>query len=303
VNSTRIRSFVRWLSVLTVATLLIAVSEGLVHRLAGVPVSVTGRGLGPLGLSWVATLLVVGAMWLAARRSDLSGRSLVLALGSAVLGLNVVLTQVEAAVFLDMTGRELLATTLGGTCRALIVTGLLGWMIAGRGPASAEGTGDRSPRSASGWIGRFGAASFAYLVLYFVAGLLIYPFVRSFYETQNLDVGLAVFPLQLVRGALYVVFALPLLRSLVGSPGRVALTVALLFPALAGAPDLLLPNPFLPDWVRPFHLVEVGASNFVFGWIVGRLFRNPRAGSRTDEAPAKAGLGRAGDPGATEAAA
>ncbi len=33
----------------------------------------------------------------------------------------------------------------------------------------------------------------------------------------------------------------------------------------------------MPDWVRPFHILEIGWSNFVYGLLVGYLFWRPRA--------------------------
>jgi hypothetical protein len=268
----------RSIAVATTAAPFVAASEILVHRALGVPTAVSGDPFTMFGISWVATLLVVGALTVSIRRSDLHGRPLIIALASAVVGLNVVLTQVEAAVFLEISSGELTARGLAGMVRALVIVGVLTWAWWPKLMPSRSDTTNAPRFSATGWVGRVLGASIIYLFLYIAAGLSIYPFVRSFYETQNLNVGWSIFPLQIARGALYVAFALPLVRSLVGTRREVAIAVALLFPALAGVPDLLFPNVYMPDWVRPFHILEIGISNFLFGWLVAWIFWNPAAG-------------------------
>jgi hypothetical protein len=38
---------------------------------------------------------------------------------------------------------------------------------------------------------------------------------------------------------------------------------------------LIPPNPFMPDYVRYAHMLEIGWSNFVLGLLIGFLFWNP----------------------------
>ena len=230
-------------------------------------------------------LPLLGALVLAAplsfpiRRSRLRGGALFGAVFLAVIGLTTVLTQVEAALFLDVTPRELLIGTLRGTISAAV----LSWLAVALYPRSvAEVAGDArgpNPPTPASWVRRWIGVSFAYLVLYFVAGILILPTIESWYETQGtLQPNPAlVVPLQLVRGALFVAFVVPLLRSMRVTRWQAAVAMAVMIPLVHGVAPLIPPNPFMPDYVRYAHMIEIGWSNFVLGLLIGFLFWNPPA--------------------------
>ena len=229
-----------------------------------------------------AMLLNVAVLIYPVRRSTLRGWRLGLAIFVAVFGINVVLTQTEGALFLKLSPSFLVAGWLRGTLQAALLA-LLMVAAFGRGEQPVRTEPADGPRfGAGGWLGRVALCSVSYAFLYAFAGLLIIPYVLAFYETQQMPPAEWILPNGLLRGALYVAFALPLLRSLVGGRWRVALATAALFPILAGAASLLIPNPVMPDWVRPFHAVEIAWSNFVFGLLVGYLFWNPRAGVQAE---------------------
>ena len=216
-----------------------------------------------------AQLLMVLALWAPARWSRLPKRSLFRALFLAIFGLGVFLTHVEAAVFLVMRAEQLLFGFLNGTLHALWLAWLMATAFAS---APEDGTEQRSTAISS--LGRrpLMLSSGVYLVLYFVAGTMIYGQIEAYYATQHIPpVGWLV-ALQLVRGALYVLFVSELLRSSTLGRGATSLAMASMFPILAGVAGLLVPNPLMPDAVRYWHMLEIGISNFVFGALVGYLF-------------------------------
>lgn len=109
----------------------------------------------------------------------------------------------------------------------------------------------------------------AYAFLYFTAGAIIFPYVKDFYATQQLPSHLRILAMQLlVRGPIFIVLCVALVRML-GLPRLSgALAVGVVFALLSGISPLLIPNPFLPDSVRWVHMCEVSSSNFVFGaWV------------------------------------
>ena len=59
--------------------------------------------------------------------------------------------------------------------------------------------------------------------------------------------------------------------------------VAATMVGLGGVAPLLVPNPFLPDAVRWAHMIEIGASNAIFGWLIGWIHSGP--GATGAEAP------------------
>jgi len=113
----------------------------------------------------------------------------------------------------------------------------------------------------------------SYLLLYLVAGTIIWPYIRDFYATQTVPSMGTISALQLlVRGPAFVALCLLLVRML-GMP-RVsgAFAVGILFTLMSGLAPLLIPNPYFPDSVRWMHLCEVTSSNFIFAVLVGWLW-------------------------------
>jgi hypothetical protein len=114
----------------------------------------------------------------------------------------------------------------------------------------------------------------AYELLYFGAGMLVYPYVADFYATRRLPpvgllAGLAAF-----RALLFVIWTWPLLRL---APRHAPWLVGLGFAIIAGIAPLLPDNPYMPADIRFYHAIETGISNFLFGWILAWLLQ-PRLG-------------------------
>jgi len=136
-------------------------------------------------------------------------------------------------------------------------------------PIAAKSRGERA------W--KFAVSDVAYLVLYFVAGTIIWPYIKDFYATQTLPSTSTIFVLELLlRGPVFVVLCLLMVRML-GLPRLSgALAVGAIFTLVSGVAPLLMPNPYFPDAVRWAHFCEVSSSNFVFGAIVGWLWGQPK---------------------------
>ena len=116
---------------------------------------------------------------------------------------------------------------------------------------------------------RLGAAALSYALLYLVAGILVFPFVKDFYATRSLPPLGTVMALQLVRGLLYVLYAWEWFRFTPRHPG---LVLGLVYSVLGGVAPLLADNnPYMPHGVRLAHMAEIGVSNFLFGLVVARL--------------------------------
>jgi hypothetical protein len=120
---------------------------------------------------------------------------------------------------------------------------------------------------------RIGAVVLGYVVLYFAAGMLTYPFVRDFYAGRPLPSGSTVIGLEIVRGLIYLGSAIPLLRL---NPRFPRLLLGVAFPLIAGLAPLVAYNPLMPGWVRAAHAVEISVSNFLCGVFLAWLIM-PRA--------------------------
>ncbi len=238
-------------------------------------------------------LVVVSAghtlvIWLLIKRSRWYGWKLALALAFAYYGCVTFLSQLETWYFLtDLTLGE-------GTLRGLFLAGLfpalvfipLAVVILGkwRRAEGAHGMGEpvQTSRMPLGqWVLKFVVVGLVYVALYFSAGYFIAwqnPAVRAFYGggelvsfwrmAQNTFSDLPFVLFQVMRGMLWALFALPVMRMMKGRPWQLALLVGLLF-SVPMSIGILLPNPLIPDAsVRMSHLVEIASSNFTFGLIV-----------------------------------
>jgi len=263
-------------SIIAVALVLLGWLLGLVFPADQVTEEATGV-VGHLGLPLVSALLFAAPLAFPISRSRLNGRALLGVVFLAVFGLMTVLTQVESALFLDIAPRELLIETLKLTITSLALAWLAVALYPRLGTEPAAVASGPNPPTTASWARRWIGVSFAYVVLYITAGLLILPIIRSWYEAQGtLEPNPAlVFPLQIARGVLFVAFVIPLLRSMSVTRRQAAVAMAVMIPLVHGVAALIPPNPFMPAYVRHAHMIEIGWSNLVLGLLIGYLFWNP----------------------------
>jgi len=124
-------------------------------------------------------------------------------------------------------------------------------------------------RSAANWVGRILLGALLYVLCYFIAGMMVFPFVKDFYSGFNLPGAASVIEMEIFRGLVYVAAGLLVVHGMKGYRARAAITLGLSFPILAGVAPLLLSNPFLPVYVRLAHGFEIGISDFVYGILLG----------------------------------
>lgn len=228
----------------------------------------------------LTNLLVVAVLAFAATRSGWRGGRLAISLFAIPFGIALV-NLIEGSVFLANSGldwRMLLLYEFVVYAAAAPVWTLI---FRGAGPASEL----TSPRPFAAHLWRFVVCDVAYLFLYFLAGMIILPFVRAYYATETLPAITTIISLQLfLRAPVFVFLCVLILRMLGMSRGVGALAVGTAFTILSGIAPLLIPNPVFPDAVRLVHLCEITSSNFVFGafvgWIWGTAQKAPQSVAR-----------------------
>ena len=148
-----------------------------------VPISVpVARG----ALSWLLLtyFLTVAILAYIAQHADLRGWKLGFAL--AVIPAAIALTNfIEGAVFLKgglLSWPRLAAQTL---LTYLLVAPVWG-VLFGRRPAGDSQVHPLAGRSSAEKLWRFVVSDVSYIVLYYTAGTIIFPYVRDFYATQTL---------------------------------------------------------------------------------------------------------------------
>ena len=232
-------------------------------------------------LRWmlVSDALIVLALGFAALRSDWHGWKLFAALFGIPVAINLT-NLIEGVVFLGnikMDWRGLTELTV-----VAYVIAAAAWVLIFRSRPVVEANGGMSSHSVLQGIGLYAASSLLYLVCYFIAGMIIFPFVRDFYATQTVPSTLEVASLQFfVRGPIFVAICLALMRMVRMSGAAGALAVGLMFTVMTGVAPLILPNALFPDSVRWVHFCEVTSSNFVFAAGVAWLWGKAQPSHRT----------------------
>jgi hypothetical protein len=224
-----------------------------------------------LANSAVLSFLILGSKW--------AGWRLAVTLFVVFFGVMTVMSQIETALFVTTLPSGMLPRLFAMGALVAAIVSPLAVLIWGKQPRTSLPE-VASPFSAASWVWRLSAAAVAYVVLYFTFGYFVawrVPEVRQFYGGSESggffahmggvlrDTPWVVF-IQVGRGMMWTLLALPVVRMMKGGAIQRGLAVALLFAVVMNA-QLLLPNPYMPEVVRMAHLIETASSNFIFGWI------------------------------------
>lgn len=224
------------------------------------------------------------------QRARWHGWRLVVALFVFFFGTTWFMAQIESAVFLTIFSNEMIARLLLMGLIISVPFSILAVVIFGKFKGAPDSPSMDSPHGVDLAI-RLAVIGVVYVALYFFFGYYVAwrnPAVQAYYNgTDPGSFGLQLqsvvhsawwlYALQFLRGILWALIALPIVRMTKGPWWQAGLTVALGLGVLSSS-QLLFPNSFMPETVRMAHLVEVSTSNFLFGWIVAFvLTRRPHA--------------------------
>jgi hypothetical protein len=130
----------------------------------------------------------------------------------------------------------------------------------------------------------------AYVVYYLIFGSITYQFFTKGYypdaPAQVAKLGIWFWVIQLGRGVLMSLVAVPVVRTLRMTRMQAAVAVGLLIWVAGGLSPLLLPNPFLGPTQRFIHTIEILTQNFSLGITAVLLFRAKRTSSVAAVSPA-----------------
>ena len=226
----------------------------------------------PLLFLMVSSAFIVLAIGAAALRSDWRDWKLLRALFLVPAAI-AVSNWIEGAWYLPNAGIDWNGVIIYDVI-ALAVAALLWWVIFRSAPVPESPVSSTLPdRSYGQKLQRFVLCSACYVFLYFLAGMIIFPFVRDYYATQYLPGPGQIVAMQfLVRGPVFVLVCLTLLRMFRLPHWSGAVAVGLAFTFISGVAALVMPNGIFPENVRWAHFCEVTSSNFVFGFVVGWIW-------------------------------
>jgi hypothetical protein len=251
-----LKTVLSWIAIVAVRFLGQAV---VATKLSGLPEVV--------GWTLASNAIAASTLTFLALSSSWRGLRLALALSAVYYGIQAV-NAIEGVVFLNVTRAMVTLPLLSGAIMVPV------WMLVFlRAESETPRQGAPPKHSFGGWLWRFLLCDFGYLVLYFVAGLIVFPFVRDFYATRQMPSLQKIVALQLLlRGPLFVGLCLLLSRMACLPRLAGAMAVGVVFALLSGVVSLIVPNPFMPDAVRWAHFCEVTSSNCVFGAVAGWIY-------------------------------
>ena len=239
--------------------------------LAGLP---KGQGVSAPAFSWqglIVALAMAAILGWYTKRSDWPRARLWGGLVVATVGFQAV-NLVESVLFrlASLAGNGSLLLEFG--LQMMAMTTVIVWLVGtDQATAHAERAAPGATRSLRWWITRLSLAGVLYLILYFTAAIFAYRYVRHFYTPEATpSIELLIATQLLIRGPLLAVIVALVTRIVEGSRAVHGLAGALLLVGFGPLP-LIAPNPILPASVRYIHLVEVGISNALFGFLVGRM--------------------------------
>lgn len=210
-------------------------------------------------------LLNLAVLWIVARASAASGWRLVLMLYLLAFVVGSANNLIEAVFFSVLTLREAVTAAVPATI-IFATLSPVAVLLAGRwrqGTKAEAKPGGFSPP-------RLLAVVVAYEILYWTAGMLVYPYIADFYATtRTIPPTYAVAAMQVGRSLIFVGTVSPLVKSgLRGAP----FVLALVYSMIGGVAPLLPDNPYMPPDIRFYHAIETSTSNFLFGLVVGYVF-------------------------------
>lgn len=208
-------------------------------------------------------------------RSTWHGWKLIATLFAVYFGITVFQSNIEAIVFLQyfvsiLPDTAMPAITLNGAIASALIAPLA-VVIFDKFKPSAAPEAESQPLHLTPlqWIWKVGALAVIYVMIYFLFGLVVAkPLAGAAFDEYygNLQLPAWFFPFQIVRGAIWVLLTIPIIRMMRGSSREIGLGVALLL-SVTFASLVIPPNEFMPAPIRLAHLVELFTSMFVFGWI------------------------------------
>jgi hypothetical protein len=164
---------------------------------------------------------------------------------------------------------------------AAVAAAFMGWAA----PTSASATsGAGAVRVRPAWLA---LAPPLYIVCYFTAGTIVWPFVADFYQARPMPPIGQVVALQVVRGLAFGAIVLLIVRTTDATRLTRVAFAGLTLAVLGGAAPLIMPNSLMPPAIRLAHFFEVVPSIFTFGTVLAwALTRGERTGVSWGAQPA-----------------
>ncbi len=223
----------------------------------------------------LASLLVCAVLAMAVSRSTASGPALITTLAGLHFVTSSLINIPEGVLFDVIKPAAAPVSLLRSLVASFCAVGVLA-AVAGRlGKDEAPADFVVPIKTVRGLLWRLAALPMIFLVCYFVAGMLIFPFVKQYYDIRRMPDPAAIASMQILRSLAILAAAYPLLRTL---PSRrdAVLVLAIAVPVFGAIAPLLPANELMPASVRLVHALETTPYYALFGILTAVCFGSQR---------------------------
>ncbi len=243
------------------------------------------------GFGWgeaAGALLVAGGMGLVVARSRASGPALVV----MIAGLYFVaswLVNIPEGVLFDVIPVTQAPTLLVRVLLTSVLAATVVVWVAGRlGRQEIAPTVSVPIDTPWALLWRLAATVAVFIACYFIAGMIIFPFVKAYYAGRTMPQPAAIVAMQVLRSLAILGAAYPLLRTF-GSRRDAALVLGVVLPVFGAIAPMLPANDIMPPSVRLVHSLEVTPYLALFGVLLAVWF-GPARRRLAPPAPALEGV-------------
>jgi hypothetical protein len=200
-------------------------------------------------------------------------------------GVMYLMTAIEAVYLPQILPPHLVLTLLVNGAITAAVFSIVAVWIHGRMRGDGEGQepNQRLVMPWTQWVWKLALSAFSYVLLYILFGVVVFlPLAgaldpKALAEASALSLPSWLIPFQAVRGLMWALLALPVIRMMRGRWWEAGLAVALSFAVVMSANQLMALG--MPVGLQIAHIAELFGENFALGWIVVWLLHR-RHGSR-----------------------
>jgi hypothetical protein len=219
-------------------------------------------------------------------RSRWNGWRLIGAMFLLFYGVMYLMTAIEAVYLPEILPPHLVLSLLVNGAITAAAFSIFAVWIHGRMRGDGEGQepNQRLVMSWTQWVWKLALSAVSYVFLYILFGVLVFlPLAgaldpKALAEASALSLPNWLIPFQAVRGLMWAVLALPVIRMMRGHWWEAGLAVALSFAVVMSANQLMALD--MPAGLRTAHIAELFGENFALGWIVVWLLHRQHGSRR-----------------------
>jgi hypothetical protein len=236
--------------------------------LGGLPLTIAAMGAGHFAWWWLSGILLAASFVPIALHGPRGVLRQLGVIAPVLFVVTVLCTWSEALIFLPGADRHPTRDLVGG----LVLYAIEAVALAVLAPAlrlTRESGPDVPRRPLAATLSMLAACGVAYALYYFVFGAITYQFFTRGYYPEAEEVARKLGPwlwvIQIGRGALMALAALPAIFTLRLGRWPAAIAIGALIWVAGGAAPLLPPNDFMGTAQRMIHIVEILSQNAALG--------------------------------------